>query len=217
MAQMITDDDGVSNPSRNADLHQVVERAIAANPQRRRLMLAGLGAATVPFLAGLSGCGGSDGPAPVETPAEKMLGFTGIDVSTADAVTVAAGYSAVAFVPWGEPINNLAPAFKADASNTAAEQEQQVGDNHDAINFFGFNAAGNAYGTRSDEGLLVMNHEYINPEYFYAPGSDPADHLLPFTFEKARKGQAGHGVSVLHVRRSASGAWEHVKSSPYNL
>ena len=61
-----------------------------------------------------------------------------------------------------------------------------------------------------------MNHEYINPEYFYAPGSDPANWLLPFTLEKARKGQAAHGVSVLHVRRAADGSWSHVTSSPFN-
>jgi secreted PhoX family phosphatase len=216
MAQTIRDDDGISNPSTHADLHQVVERAIAANPMRRRLMLAGLGAATVPFLAGLSGCGGGDDPAPAPAPAEKMLGFTGIEASTADAVTVAAGYTATAFLPWGEPINSFAPAFRPDGGNSAADQEQQIGDNHDGMWFFPFNAAANGLGNRSDEGLLVVNHEYINPEYFYAPGSDAANWMLPFTLEKARKGQAGHGVSVSHVRRNASGVWEHVKNSPYN-
>jgi hypothetical protein len=74
--------------------------------------------------------------------------------------------------------------------------------------FFGFNTAGNGFGDRSDEGLLVINHEYINPEYFYAPGSDAANWMLPFTFEKARKAQAAHGVSVVHVARKADGSWE---------
>jgi secreted PhoX family phosphatase len=129
---------------------------------------------------------------------------------------VPAGYVASAFIPWGEPINALAPAWKPDASNTAIEQEQQVGDNHDGMAFFGFNAAGNGFGERSDEGLLVLNHEYINPEYFYTPGSDPDAWFAPFTLEKARKGQAGHGISVVHVRRAADGSWEHVKTSPYN-
>jgi secreted PhoX family phosphatase len=211
MAQGIRDDDGVSNPSLNPSLTDVVERAIAAQPSRRRLLIGGLGAATLPFLGGLAACGGDDGPEP-----ERMLGFSAVATSTADAVVVPTGYVATAFRPWGEPINASAPAWKADASNTAAEQEQQVGDNHDGIHFFGFDAAGNGPGERSDEGLLVMNHEYINPEYFYAPGSDAANWLLPFTSEKARKGQAGHGITVAHVRRKSDGSWEHVKTSPYN-
>jgi len=215
LAHSLLDDDGVSNPSRNTSLTEVVQRAIAARPSRRRLLLGGLGVATLPFLAGLSGCGGEDDPAPI-APAERMLGFDAVPVSSADAVIVPAGYLASAFVPWGTPVNALAPAWRPDASGTAAEQEQQVGDNHDGIHYFGFDSAGTGPGERSDEGLLVMNHEYINPEYFYAPGSDPANWLLPFTLEKARKAQAAHGVSVLHVRRSADGSWSHVTSSPFN-
>lgn len=211
MAQSLLDDDGVSNPSRNLHLQQVVDRAIAIQPSRRQLMKIGLGAASLPFLGMLSGCLG-DGDDPVE----QMLGFQGIPTATGDSVLVPAGYVATAFLPWGEPINANAPAWKPDASNTAAEQELQVGDNHDGIEFFGFNAAGNGFGNRSDEGLLVFNHEYINPEYFYAPGSDSENWLLPFTLEKARKGQAGHGVTIAHIRRRADGMWEHVKTSPYN-
>ncbi len=218
MAQSLRDDD-LSNPSARPTLTDLVDRAIALQPSRRHLLLGGLGAAALPFLAGLAGCGGSDAPAaPVApaAPSERMLGFTAVGASSADDVVVPAGYVATAFLPWGTPINATAPAWKADASGSAAEQEQQVGDNHDGMHFFGFDAAGTGPGTRSDEGLLVMNHEYINPEYFYAPDSDPANWLLPFTLEKARKGQAAHGVSVLHVRRTTAGGWEHVKASPYN-
>jgi secreted PhoX family phosphatase len=221
VSSSIRDDDGVSNPGGNATLDEVLQRSLAANPARRRLMLAGLGAAVVPFL---SACGGGDddpvapppAPAPPPPPPEALLGFTAIATSSDDDVKVPAGYVATAFIPWGEPINDLAPAFKADAANSAAEQEQQVGDNHDGMAFFGFNTGGNAFGDRSDEGLLVLNHEYINPEYFYAPGSDAANWLLPFSFEKARKAQAAHGVSVVHARRAADGVISHLKSSPYN-
>ncbi|TSE34982.1 hypothetical protein Tchar_01039 [Tepidimonas charontis] len=217
MARSLIDDDGVSNPSRNLHLQQVVERSLAINPARRRLMLGGLGAAALPFLSMLSGCLGSGDDSTAESAVpEQMLGFTAVAASSGDAVVVPAGYVATAFLPWGEPINAQAPAWKPDASNTAADQEQQVGDNHDGIHYFGFNAAGNGPGDRSDEGLLVFNHEYINPEYFYAPDTDAQDWRLPFTLEKARKGQAGHGVTVAHIRRKADGSWEHVKNSPYN-
>ena len=216
MAQSIRDDDGVSNPSRNLSLTDVVERAVAARPSRRKLLLGGLGAAALPFLGGLAACGGDDDEPAAAVPPEQMMAFASVSTSSADSIVVPAGYVASAFIPWGEPINAMAPAWKPDASNTAIEQEQQVGDNHDGMAFFGFNAAGNGFGERSDEGLLVLNHEYINPEYFYTPGSDPDAWFAPFTLEKARKGQAGHGISVVHVRRAADGSWEHVKTSPYN-
>ena len=215
MPRTLLDDDGVSNPGANPALTELVDRAIAANPSRRRLLLGGLGAATLPFLAGLAGCGGSDDDT-TAAPAERPLGFTAVAASSGSDVVVPAGYVASAFVPWGTPVSALAPAWKADGSGSAAEQEQQVGDNHDGMAFFGFNAAGNGFGERSDEGLLVLNHEYINPEYFYAPDSDASDWMAPFTFEKARKAQAGHGLSVLHVRRKADGSWEHLAASPYN-
>ena len=220
MPQNLLDDDGISNPSRNPSLTEVVERAVAAHPSRRRLLIGGLGAATLPFLAGPGGCGGDDdddAPA-AEAPAERMFGFSAVPTSTADAINVPAGYVATAILPWGEPIHATAPAWKADASNSAADQEQQIADNHDGMWFFGFNAAGNAYGERSDEGLLAMNHEYVNLEYLYAieAGTDPADWMAPFTLEKARKAQAARGVSVSHVERAADGSWSHVKTSPYN-
>ena len=151
MSQSLLDDDGVSNPSRQHTLHDVVARAIATQPSRRRLLLGGLGAAALPFLAGLSGCGGSDDPVAVAT--EQMLGFSAVPVSGGDEIVVPAGYVASSFVPWGTPINAAAPAWKADASGTAADQEMQVGDNHDGLHFFGFDArrhrAGRAQRRRS--------------------------------------------------------------------
>lgn len=178
MAQSILDDDGSSNASRNPTLADVLDKAIAQQPSRRRLLMGGLGVAAVPFLAGLAGCGGSDDAAPAPAPlpapaappappAERMLGFGAVPISGSDAMVVPTGYVASAFLPWGEPMNSFAPDWKTDASNTAADQEQQVGDNHDGMHFFGFNTAGNGPGERSDEGLLVINHEYINPEYFW--------------------------------------------------
>ena len=130
MPRTLLDDDGVSNPGANPALTELVDRAIAANPSRRRLLLGGLGAATLPFLAGLAGCGGSDDDT-TAAPAERPLGFTAVAASSGSDVVVPAGYVASAFVPWGTPVSALAPAWKADGSGSAAEQEQQVGDNHE--------------------------------------------------------------------------------------
>ena len=92
LAPNLLDDDGVSNPSRNLSLTDVVDRAIALQPSRRRLLLGGLGAAALPFLAGLSACGGSDDPAPTTPtpPTETILGITPVATSTADEIVVPA-------------------------------------------------------------------------------------------------------------------------------
>ncbi len=212
------EDDVVSNTSANTHLQELVDQRLA-NPSRRDAIRRGFGLATVTFLGGgsaaaLGGCGGSDDdPAPTLS---RPLGFAPVNTSTGDAVSVPSGYSAQTILPWGDPIRAGAPAFARDASQGWQAQEQQVGDNHDGMHFFGFNDAGNGPGTRSDEGLLVMNHEYINPEYLYAPGDDANDWLLPFTFDKVRKALAAHGVSVVHVVRSANGSVSHKLDSPFN-
>jgi uncharacterized protein len=222
MAHSLRDDDGASNTSHTLSLSTLVDQALAQNPRRRLLLKSGLGLAALPFLGGLAACGGgSDAVTPADPvaplpPAEQMLSFDAVAAATGDAIVVPAGYVATAFMPWGTPINLFAPSWQADASGSAAEQEQQVGDNHDGMAFFGFNTATNGFGERSDEGLLVINHEYINPEYFYAPGSDGTDWMAPFTYEKARKALAGHGISIVHVERRPDGGWEQVKASPYN-
>lgn len=219
MADIIRDDDSVSNPGTNNSLTEVVEQAMRHDPRRRMLLRSGLGLAAMPFMGVLAGClaSGSSNAMDGET-TEKMFGFKAVRTSSGDAVVVPEGYVATAILPWGEPISPTAAAWKPDASNTAADQEMQIGDNHDGMAFFGFNSAGNAYGDRSDEGLLVMNHEYINPEYFYAiEATTPADDwMAPFTPEKARKAQAAHGVSISHVKRNADGSISHVKTSPFN-
>jgi len=191
-------DDGTPNPSANPFLTELVDRAIAANPSRRRLLLGGPGAAALPSLGGLSGCGGGSNtaaPPPAPTP-ERLFGFSAVATSTGDDIVVPAGY--------------VASARRADGSGSALEQEQQVG-----MAFLGFDSAGRAFGERCVEGLLVINHEYANLEYFHAPGDD-ADGLATFTHGKARQAQAARGLSVAHVKRAADGQWRHVRDSIYN-
>jgi hypothetical protein len=214
MSQHAFDDDGISNPCVDTHLHTLVDRVTANAVTRRAVLRFGVGAAVLPFFGGLSGC--SVPGTRTSAAAEPVFGFSAVPIATGDTVVVPPGYLAEAFLPWGEPLFPKAPAFKADASNTGADQEQQVGDNHDGMWFFGFDASGTGYGNRSDEGLLVFNHEYLNTEYFFPPGSDPAHWMEPIGADHVRKGQAGHGVTVAHIQRADNGTWSLVKSSPYN-
>jgi uncharacterized protein len=141
-----------SNRSSNPSIHELCD------PARRSLLRGGLGAAVATLLAPLAGCasGGGSGTA--------LLGFKSVPIATADAITVAEGYSFQVIAPWGDPagLSGENAAFKFDASNSAVEQEAQIGMHHDGIHFFSQNG--------STSGLLVMNHEYGDVGLLHADG-----------------------------------------------
>jgi uncharacterized protein len=181
-----------SNRSSNPSFHDL------SDPTRRSLLRGGLGVAVTGLLAPMSALTGC-ATAPASAP---LLGFTSVPASTADTVLVPAGYSAQVLAPWGEAIglSGANPAFKPDASNTAAEQEAQMGMHHDGIHFFPQDG--------SKSGLLVMNHEYTDDGLLHTDG------MKTWTREKVRKSQAAHGVSVIEVK-DKGGRWEIVRPSPW--
>ncbi len=195
-----------TNLSNNEHFQRVADRAVN---RRGFLFKSGVGAAAVAFLsAGLTGCGGGDDETPTTpTPPATvdLLGFTAIAASTADAVTVAPGYSAAVLAPWGTPLFSNGPGatWSGDASENAAAQARQMGDNHDGIHYFAIDG-------KSDEGLLVMNHEYTNVDYLFA-----ADGGVVNSLDDANKDLNAHGVSVVHIKRTA-GKWDIVLDSSYN-
>jgi secreted PhoX family phosphatase len=179
-----------SNRSSNPSIHEV------SDPARRIFLRGGLGVAATGLLAPLAGCanlGGTGGP---------LLGFKSVPVSTADRIVVPEGYVAQVIAAWGEPVglSGESPAFKEDGSNTAAEQEAQMGMHHDGIHFFA------QEGSRS--GLLVMNHEYTDDGLLHRDG------MKTWSAEKVRKAQAAHGVAVIEVE-DKGGRWEIVRPSPW--
>jgi secreted PhoX family phosphatase len=185
-----------SNRSSNRSIHEVSE------PRRRTLLRGGLGACASSLLAPLSGLAGLAGCAAVGGAAPR-LGFTSVPVSTADAVSVPAGYTTQVIAAWGEPVglSGENPAFKFDGSNTVAEQEAQLGMHHDGLHYFAQD------GSRS--GLLVMNHEYVDDGLLHPDG------MATWTRDKVRKAQAAMGVSVIEVRDAGDGRWEIVRPSPW--
>lgn len=200
-------DDFPTNLSANEHFQSVVARAVS----RRGFLKSGLGLSAAAFLSGsLAACTSDDDASAASPPssppavAGPLLNFAGIPTSTADDIVVAAGYTATVFAPWGTPLFSSGPgsSWAGDASESAADQARQVGDNHDGLHFFPFTEGNN------DEGLLVMNHEYTNVRWLFADGQ--VDSL-----DDANKDLNAHGVSVIHIRRTA-GRWEIVADSAYN-
>lgn len=170
--------------------------------------MAALGTAVGALLSPLAVQGGAvtallAGCASLPTPASK-LGFKSVAMSEADAVTVPEGYVAQVIAPWGDPIGHLSgqPAFRFDGSNSAADQQLQMGMHHDGMAFFPF-----AQG--SSHGLLVMNHEYGDHGLLFKDGG------REWGPEQVAKSQAAHGFSVIEIRQQADGRWALVRPSRY--
>ena len=219
-----TAEDVVTNLSNNLHIDQIVDRALA-NPNRRRLMAAGAGAAALSFL-GLTGCSNSDS---TSTPASgavapgaaapgvtkaTALGFPAIPKSLADVVTVPAGYTASVLFRLGDPMNAATPAYLNDGTDTAASFASRAGDHHDGMQFFGMTASGAYDPNASDRGLLVMNHEAITPAFLHPNGATTVNGVRTVN-EEVLKELNIHGVSVIEVVRSGN-SWTYVRNSAFN-
>ena len=133
----------------------------------------------------------------------RPLGFESIPPSTLDEIVVPAGYRAEAIIPWGDPIQpGRGPAYRPDASNTAADQAEQLGMGHDGIRYFPL-GGGNGGNRR---GLLALNHEYTIDELLFPDG------LADWDAEKTRKSQHAHGVSIVEVQRRGD-RWQQRRST----
>ncbi|MDF0748778.1 PhoX family phosphatase [Marinobacter sp. 71-i] len=206
----------VVNHSGNRPFQQV----LSARMQRRTVMKGTVGAALASVMGlGLAGCGSDDdddnGASTGGDPANTDLGFKAVAVSTANEVVVPEGYSSLAFLAWGTPITGSYPEYQADGTNTGADQEQQMGMHHDGVHFFPIDQK--AGGNSSTEGLLVMNHEYINQDAIHASGpTNAGDNGGVRPADEVRKEIAAHGVSVVHIKRDTNGTWDIVFGSPFN-
>ena len=187
------EDDFVTNTSDNTPFADV----LSSNLKRRTVLRGGALGAAAFFAGGLSFSS--------KAQAQSLMGsWSAIPTSKADRVSVPEGYTAQPFIPWGTPINPSGPAFKDDASNSAADQEKQLGMGHDGIRYFPLqNRARGA----SWSGLLALNHEYTVDKQLFKDG------VANWTAEKTRKSQAAHGVSIVEVHRSFNGDWNTAESA----
>ncbi|WP_313625082.1 PhoX family phosphatase [Achromobacter sp.] len=212
-------DKTVRNPSQSSPFSEILEK----NMSRRMVMRGGIAAAfaTVTSL-GLAGCnssdddddnvdGGGQNPAPEvpggEQPAAPVkLGFESLPNSMTDACVVPAGYIAHVFAPWGTPFNDNASPWDRNGNNSSTDLLNSTGMHHDGMHYFPLNGS-------STEGLLAINHEYIDPKALHPNGPTLVAGKRPI--EEIRKEINAHGVAILHVRREGA-RWNIVHNSRYN-
>lgn len=180
---------------------ETFEEVAARGLSRRSLVKRLLGASFVAYLPRVASWPTAPGPV-----GATGLSFAPIPGSTEDRLIVAAGHRADVVLRWGDQVLPGAPAFDLGRQSAAA-QAMQFGYNCDYVGYMPF-----PYGSRgSERGLLVVNHEYTNPELMFE-GFDLDDQ----TAEQVAIQLAAQGMSVVEVRRDIHGRWHAVPDGRYN-
>ena len=124
---------------------------------------------------------------------------------------MAEGYTATPFLSWGDPLVSGLTDFDP-ATLTAEGQARRIGYNHDFVGFLPLPLGE----SNSDHGLLVINHEYTNPELMFpgymapnpafatpvAEGEEEADEFIPAPrAENVDVEFEAHGIAVVEVQR----------------
>jgi hypothetical protein len=201
--------DSCSNPSGNTQLTELIEqRTLSRRAFLQSSAVTGAAAIAATGLSGLLPNPADAAPAPV-----GGIGFTSVAPNVApmiDAVTVPEGYTARTLVAWGDSLT-LAPNWDPSTMLDEATQSHCYGAHTDGMHYFPFpGIAGNV------RGLLVANHEYIDPPLALGitPSSGYATAML--TLDMVRAQQAAHGVSVVEVFAGRGGAWRVNRNSSLN-
>lgn len=202
-------DEPMCNHSNNPTFASI----LGSRLQRRQVLRGGLAFAVTSLFAGPISKGLRPAPAAADT---TLLGFTAVPISEADTIVVPEGYTARTLIPWGEPITGSYPDYSL--SNTGEEQAMQVGSHHDGMHFFPIEGE-SPYDGSSDEGLLVVNHEYVEPRYMHqsAVGMAFDSGAVPMQGEmrvadEVLKEMNAHGVSIVHLQQQESREWTVVRS-----
>jgi len=215
-------DEPETNFSNNRSFADVVE----ARMSRRTVLKGSLATAITGIFGGvaLSGCNSSSSSTPAGTDTSvQLLGFDAVPVSDADTVAVPDGYSTQVIAEWGRSISN--PTILYDLPLTGAQQGDAIGSHHDGMHFFPIEGT-DPYEGSSEDGLLVMNHEYVEPRYMHASAVGQAltrsqvptyddGGVIRRVADEVLTEMNGHGVTVVRVQKQLSGEWAVVADS-YN-
>lgn len=200
-------DENSNNNSGNRPFEDILEARLS----RRQVMVGGLTAAAVGFLAPTSVLAGrGDFSANYlnrrgKSAGKALIGFTPVAVADGGGPvpSVSADYEYQVLIPWGTPIKKGIQEYTGDPGTrpTAAEQAEMIGIGHDGMWFFPERARGRQ---SSRSGMLCINHEF---------GTNP--HVLgkasPESLEDVRLSQHAHGVSVVALAEKR-GRWQLVYS-----
>jgi len=195
-----------SNPAPSDPIGAILGRRLA-----RRSALRGLFGAGVALGGGATGL--RDASAGEEGGSPSTLGFRGLPHGKGPEEAVAEGHEIQVVIRWGDPVLPGAPPFDPAAQSPAA-QALQFGYNNDYLEFFPLPKGG-----EGEHGLLVVNHEYTNPELMFPGLGDARAARLGTSAMQVATEMMAHGASVVEIRREggrAGGRWAPVAESALN-
>ncbi len=210
-----------NNTSDNIHFRDILEQHIS---RRSLISKTASGAVALTLASTLTGCNDDDNsnnngtPTTPTNPDKKpeKLTFNAVAKNLNDIVTVPEGYQATVLYALGDSINPAYPEWDDNNIPSGPSFQFRSGDCHDGMHFFGLNAATQRFDESvSDRGLLVMNHEYINPTFLHPKGPTKVDGRRPED-EVIREVNA-HGVSVIEIKKDqTTQKVEVVKNSVFN-
>lgn len=144
------------------------------------------------------------GVLPLGAKENNLIGFKALPASTQDAVIVPEGYEVKPLISFGDPLFSDAMPWnekKIIDKNRIINATRVFGDNNDGMALFPLN--NNRY-------ILVVNNEYINPEWLFSDNGKNMDS------SKVAYEQNLLGVSIFEIKQTKNGFFKVVLDSPYN-
>ena len=210
-----------NNTSNNTHFRDILDTHIS---RRSLIKKTASGAAALALASSLVGCNDSNSgndskPTPPVTDPTKRptkLTFSPVAKNLNDIVTVPEGYQAHVLYAMGDSINPAYTAWNDNAVPTGPSFQFRSGDCHDGMSYFGLNTTSNRYDAHaSEQGLLVKNHEYINPTFLHQKGPTLVNERRPE--DEVLREMNAHGVSVIHIKKdSKTQKIELVQDSLFN-
>ncbi|MBC7207884.1 MAG: PhoX family phosphatase [Methyloversatilis sp.] len=195
------DNDLTINPSGNESIRDVMDRFTG----RRNFIKGSLATATFASLGGFSLESLANGAYTGSPSPAGGIGFTGVPANIApmtDGITVPSGYTARVLIAWGDAIGKTGPDanthWNPATAMTTGRQLTTWGAHNDGMHLFPFPGTG-AGGIANDRGLLVSNHEYVDPGLVANTTTYTTDVITKAMVDAQI---AGHGVSVIEVRKA---------------
>lgn len=197
------------NDSGNPEFHDLLNRHLT---RRDLIKKTTSGAVAMTVAASLVGCGSSnddqqnniqppvtDDTSPSKKP--QQLTFTAVEKHTRSEFTVPDGYDFKILHAVGDPLNSQLAAWDENKIPNGITYDYRVGDNHDGMTFFGMNPSTLKYdGNESNQGLLVMNHEYIQRNDLHPRGKNFSASNM--TEDEVFREVNAHGVSIIAVKKN---------------
>ncbi len=208
-----------NNTSDNVHFSDILEQRMT---RRSLIGKTASGAVALALASSLTACSDddNDNATPPSKPVDSNkkpteLTFSVVNKNLDDIVTVPEGYQATVLYALGDSINPSYADWDDNNIPSGPSFQFRSGDCHDGMHYFGLNSSSKFDDTVSTEGLLVMNHEYINQTFLHPTGATKVNGRRPE--EEVIRETNAHGVSVVHIKKdNATQKVEIVKNSLFN-